>query len=255
MALSCVIAPPRPFLRPLFTGIFAFMLEKQWRSCYLNFMWRLVPLLLFLSSCSLAGNLESRHSSDLAVRNIRRIAVLPREPMPPGEKPKLSTPATPSAQARPGEKEAAPVLDHYLYSTMSALPDWQIVSDREVRDVLAMLPQGSEGPRARKLGELVYADAVISGRVLRYRERVGEEWGAKTPASISFVINLWDVKRGDLIWSARFDETQRPLSENIFALGEFAQRGGKWLKAEELALDGVKRSLKQLHQALFRRAA
>lgn len=219
-------------------------------------MLKLVLVLLLLSSCTLGtGNLESRHSNDLAVRNIRRIAILPTDPVPLGEKPKLSYSATPSVQERAGEKEAAAVLNHYLYSTMSALPDWQIVSDREVKEVLAMLPESSEGARAKRLGELVYADAVMSGRVLRYRERVGEEWGAKTPASIAFVIDLWDVKRGDLVWAARFDETQRPLSENIFALGEFAQRGGKWLKAEELALDGVQRALKQLHQALFRRAA
>lgn len=219
-------------------------------------MLRLLPLLFLLSSCTLgSGNLESRHSRDLAARNIRRIAILPTDPAPVGEKPKLSYSTTPSVRERASEKEAAPVLNHYLYSTMSALPDWQIVSDREVKDVLAMLPQGNEGARARKLGELVYADAVISARLLRYRERVGEEWGAKTPASIAFVIDLWDVKRGDLIWAARFDETQRPLSENIFALGKFTQRGAKWLKAEELALDGVQRALKELHQALFGRAA
>jgi len=89
--------------------------------------------------------------------------------------------------------------------------------------------------------------------VLRYRERVGEEWGVKSPASVSFVIDLWDVRRGDIVWSGRFEETQRPLSENIFALGGFAQRGARWLKAEELALEGVKTAVAELHQILYRR--
>ena len=116
-----------------------------------------------------------------------------------------------------------------------------------------MVPQGGAGARAKKLGELVYADAVIFGRILRYRERVGKEWGVKSPASAAFVLDLWDVKRGDLIWSGRFDETQKPLSENIFAIGEFTQRGVRWLKAEELAREGIKKAVNQLHQTLYRR--
>jgi hypothetical protein len=115
-----------------------------------------------------------------------------------------------------------------------------------------MVPQGEESDRAKRLGELVFADAVIFGRVLRYRERVGEEWGARSPASVAFVLDLWDVRRGDLIWSGRFDETQRPLSENLLSLGEFTQRGGRWLTAEELALEGIKKAINQLHQTLYR---
>ncbi|MBI2988715.1 MAG: hypothetical protein HYY45_18280 [Deltaproteobacteria bacterium] len=117
-----------------------------------------------------------------------------------------------------------------------------------------MLPQVSESGRARRVGEMVFADAVLTGRLLRYRERVGEEWGIKSPASVAFVLELWDVRRGDLIWSGRFDETQKPLSQNLFAIGEFTQRGGRWLTAEELALEGVRKAVNQLHQALYRGA-
>jgi hypothetical protein len=158
-------------------------------------------------------------------------------------------------EGKGGKKEPATTLSDIVYTTVSALPRWQVVSDREVREVIAMLPQGGELNRAKKLGELVYADAVISGRLLRFRERVGEEWGIQSPASVAFVIDLWDVKRGDLIWSGQFDETQKPLSQNIFALGEFTQRGGRWLTAEELTLEGVKKAVNQLHQILYRRPA
>lgn len=153
------------------------------------------------------------------------------------------------------EQDGAEVLAKSLYTTMASFPNWQIVSDLEVRDVGQELPSGSEPARARKLGELVYADAVIVGRIIRYRERVGEQWGAKSPASVTFVLDLWDVKRGDIIWSARFDETQKPLSENLFAIGEVAQRGVKWLRADELTHEGVKKAVQQLHQSLYRRPA
>ena len=63
---------------------------------------------------------------------------------------------------------------------------------------------------------MVYADAVIVGRMQRYRERIGDEWGAKSPASVAFVLDLIDVRRGDVIWTARFDETQKPSEREYF---------------------------------------
>ena len=117
-----------------------------------------------------------------------------------------------------------------------------------------MVLEADGSVRAKRLGELVYADTVLLGRILRYRERVGDEWGAKSPASVSFVLDLWDVRRGNLVWSGRFDETQRALSENIFAPGEFAQRGARWVTAEELALEGIKKAIHQLHQSLYGRS-
>jgi len=110
----------------------------------------------------------------------------------------------------------------------------------------------SEPARLRRIGEMVYADAVMIGRVQRYRERVGNELGVKSPASVAFVLDLIDVRRGDVIWSARFDETQKPLSENIMAIGDIGQRGIKWLTADQLMQDGVKKAVAQLQQLLVR---
>lgn len=202
-------------------------------------MFRLLPLLFLVSSCTLGpGNFQSSHSTDLEKRHIRRIAVLPLDPVAVG--------------GGAVDREVAVRLSDFIYTTMVSHPQWQIISDREVLDVLPLVPRESASARAKKLGELVYADAVISGRVLRYRERVGEEWGAKSPASVALILDLWDTRRGDLVWSGRFDETQKALSENIFSLGEFAQRGAKWLKAEELAQEGIKKAVGQLHRTLYR---
>lgn len=217
-------------------------------------MWKLAPLLFLFFSCALPGNFQSRSAGDVDRRNIRRIAVLPpaeERPIPERGQPPYA--AAPAAAPQAKEDEPSVVLSNHIYSAMATLPQWQIVSEREVREVAPEISKGTEAARARKLGELVHADAVVSGRVIYYRERVGEEWGAKSPASVSFVIDLWDVRRGDIVWSGRFDETQRALSENVFALGGFAQRGARWLKAEELALEGVKTAVAELHQILYRR--
>ena len=153
---------------------------------------------------------------------------------------------------RSSERDAPEHLARFIHSAMAALPNWQIVSENEVREVSQSVGPISEAARPKQIGELVYADAVITGRIQRYRERIGDEWGAKSPASVAFVLDLVDVRRGDVIWSARFDETQKSLSENIFALGDIGQRGVRWLSADQLAQDGVKKAVGQLHQIIIK---
>src|SRR5262249_60704771 len=112
------------------------------------------------------------------------------------------------AEQRTTEEECSAVLASVVYSRMASMPSWQIVSEKEVREVGLSVPASADVERLRKIAEMVYADAVIVGRMERYRERIGNEWGAKSPASVAFALNLIDVRRGDVIWSARFDETQ-----------------------------------------------
>jgi hypothetical protein len=210
-------------------------------------MWRFLPILFIFIACSVGpANFDSKAVSDIEARKIKRIAIFPLESLSGDTKSK-----TPFAVDPRSENSPAALLSRQLYSAMSQLSDWQIVSDREVREMEPLVPPGSPEARARRLGQLVYADAVVSGRVLRFREREGEALGVKNPASVAFVLEAWDVKRGDVLWSARFDETQQALSENLFNLGQIKSRGVGWLKAEELSLEGVKKAVNQLHQALY----
>lgn len=211
-------------------------------------MVKIIAVCLLLAACSFgAGNLESRHSSDLEARRIRRIAVLP--PVDSGPRPRI---AMAPGEPRAPELDPDDILARMLYPALSALPNWQIVSESEAREASQGIPSTSDAARLRQFGESVYADAVMVGRVRRYRERVGDEWGAKSPASVAFVLYLVDVRRGDVIWSANFDETQKSLSENIFAIGSIGERGVRWLTADQLAQDGVKRAVAQLHQLIGR---
>jgi hypothetical protein len=213
-----------------------------------------IALLLILASCSFAAdNLQSRHSTDLQARKVRRIAVLPPSEMTGAASPKV--PFSTAPEPRTSEREAPEHLVRYAYNTMAALPNWQIVSENEVREVAQSTPAGDEANRLKRIGEMVYADAVLISRLQRYRERVGDEWGAKSPASVAFTLNLIDVRRGDVIWTAQFDETQKSLSENIFAFGQVSQRGFRWLSADELIHDGVKKAIAQLHELIAQRPA
>jgi hypothetical protein len=207
-------------------------------------MLKIIALALTLVvGCSFgSGTLQSKHSNDLESRRIRRIAVIPPE----------TTTAAAHSHAHDNPPE---MLAKQLYSAMASLPNWQIVAESEVKQVEQMKPGITDAARLRQIGELVFADAIMVGRVLRFRERIGDDWGVKSPASVAFVLDLIDVRRGDVIWSARFDETQKALSDNIFGLGDIGQRGVRWLRAEQLATDGVKKAVGQLHQILARSAS
>ena len=214
-------------------------------------MWKYLPLLFVFVACSVGpANFDSKAVPDLEARKIKRIAIFPLESLSGETKSKVPFAADPRSESSP-----AALLSRQLYSTLGQLPNWQIISNREVREMEPLVPPGSPEARARRLGQLVYADAVLSGRILRFREREGEAIGAMSPASVAFVLEMWDVKRGDVIWSARFDETQQSLSENLFALRQIGSRGVGWLKAEELSLEGVKKAVDQLHRALYQKSS
>jgi hypothetical protein len=91
-----------------------------------------------------------------------------------------------------------------------------------------------------ELGRSLQADAVISGTIYRFRQRVGTSMAATTPASVSFAMEFIRVSDGRSLWGRAFDETQRSLDENLFKLGSFLKKGGKWLTAEQLAAFGLK---------------
>ncbi len=200
-----------------------------------------------------SGNLQSKHSGDLETRRIRRIAVL--LPSLPAPAPVPAVPFGAAPVARTSEREAPESLARFTHAALVALPNWQIVAESEVREAALNLPPSSAEERIKRVGERVYADAVMVGRVQRYRERVGEEWGARSPASVAFILDLVDVRRGDIVWTARFDETQKSLSESLFSLGNIGERGVRWLSADQLAQDGIKKAVGQLHDILARRPA
>jgi TolB-like protein len=210
----------------------------------------LLLCLFFIQGCGLGpGNLDSKHSSDLEARKIRRIAVLGPATMAKNQSKIPFTVASP-ADARAAERDPAELLSKLVYSAMASFSNWQIVSESEVREIGETVPDSNDAARLKTIGELVYADAVVVGRIQRFRERVGAEWGIKSPASVAFVIELVDVKRGDIVWSAHFDETQKSPAENIFVLGDIGQRGVKWLSAEQLAESGVRKAVGQLNQII-----
>ncbi len=93
------------------------------------------------------------------------------------------------------------------------------------------------------LGTQKNVDYILAPYVLYFRERQGGGAGVITPASVMLDFYFIDVQNGRLLRRSHFTEEQQSLSENILTIGTFFKRGGKWLSAQELAIDGADRAL------------
>jgi len=141
-------------------------------------------------------------------------------------------------------------LTHLLHEKMEARGMFRIIPLKEVEDMLAQFERKSleEKPISSSLqvGKRLNADFVLIGNLFRFEERIGSSLGVERPASVSFDLHLFRVRDEKMVWLGKFDETQRPLSENLLKIGSFFRRKGSWLKAAELASVGMDETLKKL---------
>ena len=120
----------------------------------------------------------------------------------------------------------------------------QLVAAGQARGVMSGLQAKSSNNLLQQdlwieTGRDLGADAVIVGHLFRFRERIGTQYSAEVPASVAFDIHLISVRDGRLLWDGNFDETQQSLFEDLYQLGTFLQRGGRWITAQELAVSGL----------------
>ncbi len=130
--------------------------------------------------------------------------------------------------------DAAERLTNSLVSNLKSRKRYKIVTSSLVSEEQTF----SERKLIVKKGREYNADAVIAGYIYRYKERVGNRYSVKSPASVAFGIHLISTKGGRIIWSGHFDETQRSLSENLFKLKKFIKRKASWITADEMATNG-----------------
>ncbi|MFA7383914.1 MAG: hypothetical protein WC001_10740 [Desulfurivibrionaceae bacterium] len=87
------------------------------------------------------------------------------------------------------------------------------------------------------------ADAVLLFTLQRFTEREGIESSIVSPASVAFDYKLIHAETGRTLCSGVFDETQKPLLDDMFQFFKKLKRGVKWLSAEELASDGFQQKI------------
>ena len=135
--------------------------------------------------------------------------------------------------------DAVEKLTNSLVSNLKSRKKYKIVTSSLIGEEQTF----SERKLIVKKGREYNADAVIAGYVYRYKERIGNRYSVKSPASVAFGIHLISTKSGRNIWSGHFDETQRSLSENLFKLKKFIKRKASWITADEMAISGFEEIL------------
>jgi len=189
---------------------------------------------------SVSDAINQRDVKSHAVRSIKtisinRVAVMPLIEAPGGE------------TLAPGASDA---VTAEVYSQVAVAGGWDPVPAQDVDEAMQKMPpttMGNLDQNALQLGREVSADGVLYGTVERYQERVGADYAAASPASVAFSLKFVDLKSQQVVWTAKFAKSQAALSQNLFDLANFVQRSGRWVRAHEIAAEGVKEAVADLH--------
>ncbi len=127
------------------------------------------------------------------------------------------------------------------YTTKESLLFQTEAPERDPEDGDSPITGELRSPDVKPGEEPEALDAVVTGVITRYIDRDGNPLAAEKPSSISFDIYLISVRDGRVLWSARFDETQKFLNENLLLLPRFIKGGGVWQSNDTLAQIGMER--------------
>jgi hypothetical protein len=97
-----------------------------------------------------------------------------------------------------------------------------------------------------RVGQCLDVEAMLVPQLHAWQEREGGELGVMQPATVIMDFFLLDVKNRILLARSRFDETQQALTANLLDIGKYISRGGKWISAEELAIEGMVKAVREL---------
>jgi TolB-like protein len=180
-----------------------------------------------------------------AVRSIRTVIIHKIAVMPLVDQPDQIERSLPQG--------AAQSITAALYARASEVGGWEVVAQDDVDAALQQLPPltlADFDQDALALGRKTTADGVIYGTVQRYRERVGFDYAAQTPAAVAFTLNFVDENTRQVVWTAKFAREQKALAQNILELPNFVSHGARWVRAHDIAVEGINGALDNLQSKL-----
>ena len=152
---------------------------------------------------------------------------------------------------RPGDILAGSrnTLTRLLQEKTEAMDKFAILPPEKVEEALSQSERSQFELKPLRssiqLGRTLNMNFIFIGFVFRFEERIGSHIGAEKPASVGFDVHLIRLRDEKIVWTGKFDETQRPLSENVLKIGSFFRRKASWLTAEELSSVGMDEMLKK----------
>ncbi len=158
--------------------------------------------------------------------------------------PNVSSSGIVTAEKKQSLQDGAVYIDSVLVEELGGRPEFQLLTESQL-DAILSDPWGGRLQQVRDIGQATGCGGVLKTTISRYRQRVGGDVSVDTAASAAFSMELIGVESGVVAWTTSFDETQQPLSENIFSFRKAQNRGFKWLSVEDLTLGGVKNRLEE----------
>lgn len=188
------------------------------------------------------GFLPSGDIQAHAVRSIKQVKVDKIAVMPV-----VANPGTNGDVVADGGPDA---VTAELFTQAALAGGWDVVPQDDVVRAMTNLPPTTPqnlDENALKLGHALSVDGVLYGDLERYREREGLDYAAASPASVAFVLKFVDMQSRQIVWTAKFAKAQKALSQNVFELANFVQHQARWVRAHEIAQDGVAQAVANLH--------
>ena len=106
----------------------------------------------------------------------------------------------------------------------------------------------SDGGRAywAEVARCASADSILLPQLLRWQQRKGGSWGADSPAGVTMRFIWLESQEKRIVDVFLFDREQKALTENLLQIGRFLRRGGRWVRAEEIAAEGIHAALRDM---------
>ncbi len=217
-----------------------------------------VLIILILAALSIAGCSMMGGGKKLTkLPQLNRIAVLPMDrasSKPASERPTCNISGSSAVTSYYVTPEAADRVTRILYSLVLTDPRFKEVSQGQclgfLNSILQKNIKSSELRILRAFGKDMEADAILYGKLYRFRERIGSPYAVKTPASVAFSLILVRVADGAVLWRYSFDQTQEALTSNLLNWRFYKEKGMRWVTAEELAAYGIEQAVKELKKML-----
>lgn len=154
--------------------------------------------------------------------------------------------------AEPVPQNVANRMTDILFNRVATEKGYELVSPDQAKGVFSNIINSDKNEAMspievlQEIGKTFKADAVLTGYIFRWREREGTDYGVNRPASVAFDLHLISSAEGTMLWKAKFDKTQRSLSENVFDLSTFIKSKGRWMTVEKLAMLGLQKMLAEM---------
>uniref|UniRef100_A0A7V4JPY1 Lipoprotein n=1 Tax=Thermodesulfobacterium geofontis TaxID=1295609 RepID=A0A7V4JPY1_9BACT len=195
-------------------------------------------LLLSSSSCR---KTETIYLSYETAKNINSILVLPFEICSENGESFFYCPVRKviSGYVEPSARGTLDKLLKKILSNYLSYYNFIFLSQNEFENIISQILEETKNPAeiVKELCKKTNTQGVLYGRIYRFIERKGSSFSIIDPASVAFALVLYDGETGKILWMEEFNETQKPLSENVLNIKLYGRL--KWLSAEELAERGL----------------